>query len=79
MRDPYEFSEQRKQETGRVVDALADVLNAADVDDTVVIAALGSLLTYTIVNAAAEHNAALSVVKQFTENLVNSIDDVFQN
>jgi hypothetical protein len=53
------------------------VIDATDVDEPVVIAALGALLSYSIVNAASEHNAALSVVKHFTENLVNSIDDAF--
>jgi hypothetical protein len=77
MRDRFEFTTERKKQTIELVDRLADVLDAADVDDSVVIAALGSLLTYAIVNAASEHNAALSVVKHFTENLVNSIDDAF--
>lgn len=79
MRDPFEFTEERKIETIKVIDALADVLDASEADDPVIIAALGSLLTYAIVNAAAEHNAALSIVKHFTENLVNSIDDTFQS
>ena len=79
MRDPFEFTEERKIETIKVIDALADVLDASEADDPVIIAALGSLLTYAIVNVANEHNAALSIVKHFTENLVNSIDDTFQS
>jgi hypothetical protein len=77
MRDRFEFTVERKKQTIELIDQLADVIDATDVDDPVVIAALGALLSYSIVNASSEHNAALSVVKHFTENLVNSIDDAF--
>jgi hypothetical protein len=77
--DSFPFSTAQRQETLDLVDKLADVIDAEEKDDAIVIAALGTLLSFTIINAATEHNKALSVVKFFTENLVNSIDDAFQN
>lgn len=77
--DSFPFSTAQRQETLDLVDKLADVIDAEEKDDAIVIAALGTILSFTIMNATMEHNKALSVVKFFTENLVNSIDDAFQN
>lgn len=71
----YEFSAGDKERALTLVDRLADI--AEDFPPSITIAALGTLLTYTIVNAASTHNEALAVVKQFTGQLVNAIDDQF--
>ena len=44
MKDRFEFTVERKKQTIELIDQLADVIDATDVDDSVVIAALGSLL-----------------------------------
>lgn len=75
MEDPHAFDSEEQKRAIKLIDRMAD---AADQEEShIVVAALGSLLTYTIVNAANTHNAALSLVKYFTEQLVNSIDDAF--
>ncbi len=73
--DMYEFSAADQKRTLNLVDRLADITD--EVEPGITIAALGTLLTYTIVNAAWTHNEALSVVKHFTSQLVNAIDDAF--
>ena len=71
----YEFSAADKERTLNLVNRLADITD--EFPSGITIAALGTLLTYTIVNAAGTHNEALSVIKQFTGQLVNAIDDAF--
>lgn len=73
--DMYEFSAADKERTLNLVDRLADITD--EVEPGIAIAALGTLLTYTMVNAASTHNEALALVKHFTGQLVNAIDDAF--
>lgn len=75
MEDPHAFDSDEQLRALKLTDSLVDIAENEEVH--IVIAALGSLLTFTIVNAASNHNGALKIVKHFTEHLVNSIDDAF--
>jgi hypothetical protein len=75
MEDPHAFDNEEKLRTLKLTDDLIDVAEQETIP--IVVAAIGSLLTFVIVNAASNHNGALKLVKHFTEQLVNSIDDAF--
>lgn len=75
MTEHRQFTEEEKQLAHELVEKLFDVIEHEP--PAVCVAAFGTLLCYTIVNAMGEHNGALDVVQDFTEKLVNSVDDAF--
>jgi hypothetical protein len=75
MEDPFAYNEEDKKRAMAMIDKISDVIDTEE--DHINIAALGSAVTFIIVNRAGDHNNALEIVKRFTEQLVNSIDDAF--
>ena len=75
MEDPFAYDEEDKKRAMKMIDKISDVIDQEE--DHINIAALGSALTFIIVNRAGDHNTALTIVKHFTEQLVQSIDDAF--
>lgn len=75
MEDPFAYDEEDKKRAMKMIDKISDVIDQEE--DHINIAALGSALTFLIVNRAGDHNTALAIVKHFTEQLVQSIDDAF--
>lgn len=71
----FAFSKEDEKRAMDMIDKISDVIDQEE--DHINIAALGSALTFLIVNRAGDHNTALAIVKHFTEQLVQSIDDAF--